>query len=282
MGAVFPGATPSGEAPGSLGAGYGGIVVVKYGGHAMVSEALKAAMAEDLTALWRAGVRLAVVHGGGPVIGRALQQAGIEGRFIDGLRVTDMAVLEVVERALDQVNSDLVSLIRAAGARAVGLKGNHGLTCARRHPIPGLGYVGEVEAIDREVFEARTVGGHIGVVSPMGRGRDGHTYNINADTVGGALAMALKADRLVMLTDVPGVAGDRERLRILPALDAGGIRDLTARGIICGGMLPKAEAALRALEGGVPRVDIVDGRREHALLRALAEEGYGTAINRDK
>jgi len=282
MGLNSPGATPLGEAPGSFGTWRGSTVVVKYGGHAMVSHALKAAVAEDLAALWRAGVRLAVVHGGGPAIGRALQQAGIESRFVDGLRVTDMVALEVVERALGEVNADLVSLIVAAGARAVSVKGNHGLTCARRHPTPGLGYVGLVETINREAFEAQTSQGDIGVVSPMGRGRDGHSYNINADAVGGALAAALRADRLVMLTDVPGIAGDRERARILPALHASRIGDLVAKGIISGGMLPKVEAALCALEGGVPRVDVVDGRREHALLRALSEEGFGTAISRDR
>ena len=270
----------------------GATIVVKYGGHAMGEEALADEFGRDIALLKQVGINPVVVHGGGPQINAMLQRLAIQSTFVDGLRVTDAAMVEVVEMVLaGTVNKMVAGLINRAGALAVGICGKDGglirarkLTRTRRDPESAieqaldLGYVGEPEHVDVRVIHALTGAGLIPVIAPVGMGADGATYNINADTAAGAIAGALGANRLLMLTDVPGVL-DRDG-KLIPELTVAEIDAMRADGTISGGMIPKVETCLAAVRQGVKGATIVDGRVHHAcLLELFTEGGIGTLIH---
>ena len=271
----------------------GRTVVVKYGGAAMEAEALKSSFARDIVLLKLVGVRPVVVHGGGPQIGRLLARIGKETRFVEGMRVTDAETMDVVEMVLGGlVNKEIVNLVNRHGGKAVGLTGKDGgliqarkLTMTRSRPeldapeIIDIGHVGEVASIDTGVLEHLARGDFIPVIAPIGVGDDGMSYNINADLVAGKLAQALAAEKLMLLTNTPGLLdGDGE---LIPSLDVKAVEALIADGTIAGGMLPKVRCALDAVQGGVNTAQIVDGRVEHAvLLEVFTNAGMGTFISR--
>ncbi|MGQ5700735.1 acetylglutamate kinase [Sandaracinobacteroides sp. A072] len=266
--------------------------VVKYGGHAMGDPELARDFAEDIVLLKQVGIRPVVVHGGGPQIGSMLKRLGHESRFVDGLRVTDAATADVAEMVLGAINKELVRWINEAGGRAVGLSGKDaGLIRAekvnrtRRDPgsaieqVVDLGFVGEPAAVDRHVLDVLAGADFIPVVAPVGVGADGHTYNINADTCAGAVAAALKAARLFLLTDVPGVLSKEGAL--LSDLTPASIAGLVEDGTISGGMIPKLETCVHAVEGGVDAAVILDGRVPHAmLLEIFTRRGAGTLVRK--
>src|SRR5216683_6906952 len=265
----------------------GQTILVKYGGHAMGApgrapgeDAAGDPFARDIVLLKQVGINPIVVHGGGPQIGQMLQRLGIKSSFVNGLRVTDQATLEVVEMVLcGTINKQLAAEINAAGGRAVGISGKDGgLIRARKLTRNGeLGFVGEPERIDDRVLDAFRKSDIIPVIAPLGIDADGATYNINADTVAGAIAAAVKAARFLLLTDVPGVLDAKAAL--MPELTAAQARSLIASGIISGGMTPKVETCLDAVAGGVEAAVIVDGRVPHAILLELfTEGGAGTLI----
>ncbi|MFQ3622807.1 MAG: acetylglutamate kinase [Acetobacteraceae bacterium] len=266
-------------------------IVIKYGGHAMGEEELAVTFGRDVAWLQLSGLYPVVVHGGGPQINAMLERLQIKSTFVDGLRVTDEKMVEVVEMVLaGTVNKQVASLITQAGVMAVGLSGKDGglirarkMTRTKRDPDSNieraldLGYVGEPEHIDTRVLEALKGAEIVPVIAPVGLGPDGRTYNINADTVAGAVAGALKAKRLLMLTDVPGVL-DRDK-RLIPELTASQAEALMADGTISGGMIPKVEHCLAAVKAGAEAAVILDGRVPHAILLELfTEQGAGTLI----
>ncbi len=273
---------------------YGGkTIVVKYGGHAMGDERLGSGFAHDIVLLAQVGVDPIVVHGGGPQIGQMLDRLKIKSAFIDGLRVTDQATVEIVEMVLSgSINKQLVTAIQKAGGTAIGLSGKDGnLIRARKlerrkhdpdsniEKVLDLGFVGEPEAIDTKVLEWLEQSNIVPVIAPIGVGEGGETYNINADTVAGAVAGAMEATRLLLLTDVPGVLDKNKKL--IPELSAADVRRLIDDGTISGGMIPKVETCLEAVEGGCEAAVILDGRVPHAILLELfTEAGPGTLIRR--
>jgi len=261
-------------------------VVIKFGGNAMVDEDLKSSFAQDIVLLKQVGVNPVIVHGGGPQIGKLLEQIGKKSRFIEGMRVTDNETMDVVEMVLGgQVNKQIVSLINRHGGRAVGLTGKDGgLISARKMKLTGsdseihdLGQVGEVEAIDPAVVRMLDDDDFIPVIAPIGVGSDGSSYNINADLVAGELAKVLGAEKLLLLTNTPGVLDPEGKL--LTGLSAEQTEGLIADGIIHGGMLPKVRCALDAVRAGVSTSQIIDGRVKHSvLLELLTDSGVGTLI----
>ena len=261
----------------------GETVVIKYGGNAMTEERLQRRFAENVATMKQVGIHPVIVHGGGPQIGRMLERLDVESRFVDGMRVTDAATMEVVEMVLGGlVNKQVVSMLSRAGARAVGLTGKDSRLIEAR-PMPprpdgeSLGFVGEVARVDVTLLEALKSDGYVPVVAPIGTDRDGASYNINADLVAGAVAVALRASRLLLLTNTPGILDDGGTL--LTGLAAPDVERLIEGGTIHGGMLPKVRCALDAVEAGVPSVVILDGRVEHALLLELfTDQGAGTLI----
>ena len=268
----------------------GKTIVIKYGGNAMTDGALKASFAHDVALLKVVGMNPVVVHGGGPQIEEMLARLGKKGEFIQGMRVTDRETMDVVEMVLGgQVNKEVVELINQAGGKAVGLTGQDGgFIRARKMLLPSLkekgtngnvdlGQVGEIDSIDPQVIGALEQGGFIPVVAPIGTGADGTTYNINADLVAGKLAEVLRAEKLVVLTNTPGVL-DKDG-KLLTGLTPKKIDDLVSKGVISGGMIPKIGSALDAARNGVKSVHIIDGRVPHALLlEVLTDEGVGTLI----
>ena len=267
---------------------HGKTMVIKYGGNAMTDPALQADFAEDVVLLKLVGINPVVVHGGGPQIVNALKRLGKKGEFIQGMRVTDEETMEVVEWVLaGQVQQDIVGLINAAGGKAVGLTGRDGgLVRARKMKLtdkndPALehdiGQVGEITAIDPSVVKALQDDQFIPVISPIGFGENNESYNINADLVASKLATVLKAEKLMLLTNTPGVLDKAGKL--LTNLSAREIDELFADGTISGGMLPKIAGALDAAKSGVNAVHIIDGRVPHAmLLEILTDQAYGTMI----
>ena len=256
-------------------------IVIKYGGAAMKDEKLRASFAVDVVLLKYIGLRPVIVHGGGPQIGRTLERLGIPSRFEEGLRVTDDATMEVVEMVLGgSVNREIVELIQRGGGQAVGLTGNDGgMLRVRRRQGAGadLGRVGEVVQVDPAPITAVTEAGFIPVVAPIGVDDDGITHNVNADEAAGSIARALRAEKLILLTDVEGVRGRAGEL--LPQLTEAEVRDLQRDGTIAGGMIPKVACCLDALRGGVSRAHIVDGRVLHAiLLEVFTDGGVGTLL----
>ena len=271
----------------------GSTFVVKYGGHAMGQEHLARDFARDVVLLQQVGIDVIVVHGGGPQIKAMLDRLDIKSNFVDGLRVTDAATVEVVEMVLaGKINKEIVSAIQAAGGKAVGISGKDArllqaerLTRTRRDPATGaeeqvdLGFVGDPKLVDRSILDVLAGSGIMPVVAPVGAGADGQTYNINADTAAGAIAGAIKAKRLLMLTDVAGVLDGEKKLLSWISVDRA--KELIADGTISGGMIPKVETCLDAVEQGVEAATILDGRVPHALLLELfTEHGIGTQIGR--
>jgi acetylglutamate kinase len=267
------------------------VVVIKYGGHAMGNRAAAEDFAEDVVLLELQGVKPIVVHGGGPQIGRMLDKLGIKSEFQDGLRVTDKATVEVVEMVLaGSINKQIVGWIGAEGGKAIGLCGKDGgmvtarkLTRTTRDPDShiekeiDLGFVGDPHKVDRTVLDAVLKAELIPVLAPVAIGEDGETYNVNADTFAGAIAGAMKAKRLLLLTDVPGVL-DKDK-KLIEQLTVDECRQLIADGTVTGGMIPKIETCIYAIEQGVEGVVILDGKVPHAvLLELLTEHGAGTLI----
>jgi len=269
----------------------GKTLVIKYGGNAMVDEALKNNFARDIVLLKAVGINPVVVHGGGPQIGSLLERIGKESQFVEGMRVTDSETMDVVEMVLGgQVNKSIVNLINTHGGRAVGLTGKDGsLICAEKLHISAdapennvpelidLGHVGKVKSIDTSVIDMLIHSDFIPVIAPIGVGVNGESYNINADLVAGKIAEVLQAEKLILLTNTAGLLDADEQL--LTGLNAKQVNDLIDDGVIYGGMLPKIRCALEAVQAGVTTAHIIDGRVQHALLLEMfTDEGVGTLI----
>lgn len=272
----------------------GKTVVIKYGGNAMVDENLKQNFARDIILMKLVGMNPVVVHGGGPQIGKLLERVGKKTEFIDGMRVTDQETMDIVEMVLGaQVNKSIVNLINHNGGRAVGLTGKDGaMIKAKKYrksknspevqtsEIIDLGHVGEVSEIDASVVDMLVKSDFIPVIAPIGVGKDGLSYNINADLVAGRLAEVLDAEKLILLTNTPGILDKKGE--VLTGLTPKKVASLTKNGTIHGGMLPKTQCSLDALKGGVEAVHIIDGRVPHAvLLEVFTDEGVGTLIKTD-
>jgi acetylglutamate kinase len=269
---------------------HGKTIVIKYGGNAMTDDKLKNGFAHDVVLLKLVGINPVVVHGGGPQIDDLLKQLGKKGEFVQGMRVTDAETMDVVEMVLGgQVNAEIVNLINQHGGRAVGLTGKDGgLIRAKKMLVRAnggademidIGQVGEVETIDPEIVHHLLTHDFIPVIAPLGVGKKGETYNINSDLVAGKMAEILKAEKLIVLTNTPGVLDQKGNL--LTGLSSKKVDELFANGTISGGMLPKISSALDAVKNGVNTCHIIDGRVEHALLlEVLTDEGVGTLIKR--
>lgn len=268
-------------------------IVIKYGGNAMVDEALKRNFAQDIVMMKLVGMNPVVVHGGGPQIGKVLEELNIESRFVDGMRITDSKTMDVVQMVLGGlVNQDIVSLINQNGGQAVGLTGKDAalikakkMLIERASPdlkapeILDIGHVGEVVNVNQHIIDVCVSSDIIPVIAPIGYGDDNETYNINADLVAGKISEALNAEKLILLTNVPGLE-DKEG-NLLTGLSAEDVDELIEDGTITGGMLPKIECALSAVKNGVSTSQIIDGRIPHAvLLELLTDEGIGTLISK--
>ena len=270
---------------------HGKTIVIKYGGNAMTDDKLKNGFAHDVVLLKLVGINPVVVHGGGPQIDELLKQLGKKGEFVQGMRVTDAETMDVVEMVLGgQVNAEIVNLINQHGGRAVGLTGKDGgLIRAKKMLVRAngdseekidIGQVGEVDTIDPEIVHHLLTHDFIPVIAPLGVGKKGETYNINADLVAGKVAEILKAEKLIVLTNTPGVLDKNGNL--LTGLSSKKVDELFANGTISGGMLPKISSALDAVKNGVKSSHIIDGRVDHALLlEVLTNEGVGTMIRAD-
>jgi acetylglutamate kinase len=263
--------------------------VVKYGGHAMLSAELQTAFAQDIVLLQAVGINPVVVHGGGPQINQLIEKLGLKSTFVRGMRVTDAPTMDAVEMVLQKISKEIVALISRQGGRAVGLSGKDGdLILAHKlkltvkgdkgRPVEvDAGLVGEVETVNPAVLETLRAAGFIPVIAPIGHGRAGETYNINADVAAGAVAGALKAEKFILLTDVEGVKDEKGKL--MPSLDAARTRKMIASGAIGEGMIPKVECCLDALDAGVSRAHVIDGRVAHAVLQAVfSDAGLGTEV----
>ena len=269
----------------------GKTIVIKYGGNAMVDQDLKGSFARDIVLLKHVGINPVIVHGGGPQIGEFMAKLNLESEFVNGMRVTDSATMDVVEMVLGGlVNKDIVSLINSNGGKAVGLTGKDGhfirakkLAVTRKAPelqapeIIDIGHVGEVEAIDSSVVDMLVGSDFIPVIAPIGVGADGCSYNINADLVAGKVAEELQAEKLILLTDTAGLKNKQGK--VLTGLDSETVNELIEDGTIYGGMLPKIACALEAVANGVVSAHIIDGRVPHAtLLEVFTDKGVGTLI----
>jgi len=268
----------------------GKTVVIKYGGNAMINSQLKNSVMEDITLLKYIGMNPVVVHGGGPDISSALEKFNIKSNFVNGLRVTDSTTMEVAQMVLmGKTNKEIVALLNKKGGKAIGLCGIDGnlIECEQYKTVidgkeTDLGYVGKITRIDSKVLEIMAQDEYIPVVAPIGVGKDGQSYNINADTVAGEIAAALKAEKLILLTDVEGVKSGSSN-EILPALTAMEVHELIDKKIISGGMIPKVLGCLEALDKGVGRTHIIDGRIPHCLLLEIfTYKGIGTMIMKEK
>lgn len=257
-------------------------VVVKYGGAAMKDSNLKDKVIRDIVFLSCVGLRPVVVHGGGPEINSWLGKLGIEPQFKDGLRVTDAATMDVVEMVLvGRVNKELVALINRAGGLAVGLCGKDGnLIRARPEGREGIGFVGEVTNVDTKLVESLVASGYVPVISSVAADENGRSYNINADTVAGEIAAALGAEKLILLTDTPGILQDyHDPSTLIPRLSIREARKLIDEGVVAGGMIPKVNCCVRSLAQGVKATHIIDGRLPHALLLEIfTDEGIGSML----
>ena len=267
-------------------------IVVKYGGNAMLNYELKNKVLQDIVFLQCAGMRPVVVHGGGPEITRMLMQAGKKSEFVSGLRVTDAESVGIAEMALvGKINTDLVARLNTLGGKAVGLNGKDAtLIQAKKHladvyengevNLVDIGYVGNVEKVNTELIDVLLNAGFIPVIAPTGVGAQGETYNINADSVAGEVAGALKAEKLLVLTDVRGIYSDyRDENSFISTLTFEKAQELIIRGKIDGGMIPKVRACITALSGGAKKTHIIDGRAEHTILmEILSDKGVGTEV----
>lgn len=270
---------------------HGKTVVIKYGGNAMINDELKNSVMEDITLLKYIGVNPVVVHGGGPDINRALDKFDIKSEFINGLRVTDAPTMEVAQMVLvGKTNKEIVSLLNQKGGKAIGLSGIDGnlIECDRyKTTVDGketdIGFVGNITNINSKVIDLIAKDEYIPVIAPIGIGKDGQSYNINADTVAGEVAAALKAEKLMLLTDVEGVKMSKDSEDIISALTVEEVHNLISQKVINGGMIPKVLGCVEALEKGVGRTHIIDGRIPHCiLLEIFTYKGIGTMIMKDK
>jgi len=259
----------------------GKTVVIKYGGNAMTSSELKPGFAQDIVLLKYVGISPVVVHGGGPQIGSMLERLGIETHFVRGMRVTDERTMDVVEMVLvGKINKEIVALINSHGGRAVGLSGKDGGLVLAEKLSQEMGMVGRVVEVNPKVIQALTAGNFIPVIAPVATGPNGESYNTNADLVASAIAGALKAEKLILLTDVEGVRGENGEL--VPQLRASEAQSLIAKGVVTEGMIPKVECCIAALKNGVGRTHIIDGRVLHAvLLEIFTDAGVGTVITQE-
>lgn len=258
--------------------------VVKYGGAAMVDERLKAQVMQDIVLLRTVGIKPVLVHGGGKEVSEVMQRMGLQPRFAGGLRVTDAETMEIVEMVLaGTTNKGIVSLIHCAGGKAVGLSGKDGNLLVARKLTPGgndIGYVGEVTQVNAEVIEVLAAAGYIPVISSVAIGEDGESYNVNADHAAGAIAAALCAEKLIVLTDVPGVLANlNDPTSLISEMSVAQAEELLRNGKAESGMAPKLEACITALRSGVQRAHIIDGRQPHAILmEVFTDHGVGTMI----
>jgi len=268
---------------------YDKVFVIKYGGHAMLDEGLKSEFCQDVVMMKYIGINPVVVHGGGPQIEEVMKKLGKKSVFVDGIRMTDEESMDIIEMVLvGKINKEIVALINYIGGKAVGLSGKDAkLIVAKKVFLKkdgqtiDMGRAGEVETINPKIIKTLGRSKFIPIIAPVGVGEDGETYNINADTAAGRLAASLKAEKLILLTDVEGVKGKDGRL--LSSLDAQMARNSIADGTISGGMIPKVECCLRALEDGVKKVHIINGRISHSvLLEIFTQEGIGTEISLKK
>jgi len=269
----------------------GKTVVIKYGGNAMISDELKNSVMEDITLLKYIGMNPVVVHGGGPEINKALDKFNIKSKFINGLRVTDSSTMEVAQMVLvGKTNKEIVSLLNKMGGKAIGLCGIDGnlIECEQyKTTVEGnnvdLGYVGKITKINSKLIELIAKDEYIPIVAPIGVGKDGQSYNINADTVAGEIAASLKAEKLMLLTDIEGVKMNKESDDIITALTVDETHELIKKKVIDGGMIPKVLSCIDALEKGVGRTHIIDGRIPHCLLLEIfTNKGIGTMIMKEK
>ncbi len=259
----------------------GSIVVVKYGGNAMINETLKQQVMEDMVLLSLIGVKVVLVHGGGPEITETMKRMGKESVFIDGLRVTDRETVDIVQMVLaGKINKTLVSLLAVKGGRAIGISGMDGKLIKAAPKDPKLGYVGNVTSVNVQPVLDLLEKGYIPVVSTLGCDDAGNIYNINGDTAAAALAGALGARRLILMTDIDGILRDKDDpSSLIPVMSVSEARELQTKGIISGGMIPKVDCCVTAIEKGVKKVIILDGRVPHAILmELLTDQGAGTMI----
>lgn len=257
----------------------GKTVVVKYGGNAMINETLKQQVMEDIVLLWLIGVKIVLIHGGGPEISELMKKVGKESVFVDGLRVTDKESMEIVQMVLaGKVNKTLVNLLEMKGGRAVGLSGIDGRIIESRIKNEKLGFVGEITKINPKTIEDLLSNGYIPVISTIGCDASGNTYNINGDTAAAHIAGALNAERLIMMTDIDGILRDKDDLStLIHEISIAETEKLYSVGIISGGMIPKVECCVEAIHKGVKNVVIMDGRVPHSILmELLTDEGAGT------
>ena len=259
----------------------GKIVVVKYGGNAMVNEQIKQQVMEDIVLLWLIGVKIVLVHGGGPEISDLMQKLGKKPEFVDGLRVTDKETVDIVQMVLaGKVNKTLVNLLEMKGGKAMGISGMDGCLIESRMKDERLGYVGEITGIHISPVEDLLEKGYIPVISTLGCDREGNAYNINGDTAAAYIAGALNAERLIMMTDIAGLLRDKDDPdTLIPNVTVAEANELKKTGVISGGMIPKIDCCIDAIKAGVRNVIIMDGRVPHSILmELLTDEGAGTMV----
>lgn len=262
----------------------GKIVVIKYGGNAMINEQLKQQVMEDITLLWLIGVKVVLVHGGGPEISETMKRLGKQAQFVNGLRVTDKETVDIVQMVLaGKVNKTLVNLLQMKGGHAVGVSGIDGGIIEAAMKDEALGYVGKITRIRPQLITDLLEKNYIPVVSTVASDRQGNTYNINGDTAAAFIAGALNAERLIMMTDIAGILRDKDDpSTLIPALTVSEARKLFDEGVISGGMIPKVDCCIEAIEKGVRHVVIMDGRVPHSILmELLTDEGAGTMVMGD-
>lgn len=261
----------------------GECVVIKYGGNAMVNPVLKEQVMEDIALLWLIGVKVVLVHGGGPEISQTMQKLGKEAVFVDGLRVTDKETVDIVQMVLaGKVNKDLVNLVQMKGGHAVGLSGIDGGILEAKIKDEKLGYVGEITKVRTQPITDLLEKNYIPVISTVASDRQGNTYNINGDTAAAYIAGALGAERLIMMTDIAGILMDKDDpTTLIPHVTTTEAQELYKSGVISGGMIPKVDCCIEAIEHGVKNVVIMDGRIPHSILmELLTDEGAGTMVTR--
>ncbi len=263
----------------------GKIVVVKYGGNAMINETLKQQVMEDIVLLWLVGVKVVLVHGGGPEISEMMEKLGKAPLFVDGLRVTDKETVDIVQMVLaGKVNKTLVNLIESRGGKAMGISGIDGRLIEAKMKNEKLGYVGQITKVHIKPVTDLLEKGYIPVISTVGCDKAGNTYNINGDTAAAYIAGALGAERLIMMTDIAGILRDKDDpSTLIPEITVAGAKALYEEGVISGGMIPKVDCCIEAIERGVENVIIMDGRISHSILmEILTDEGAGTMVKGDK
>ena len=262
----------------------GKIVVIKYGGNAMVNEQLKQQVMEDIALLWLIGVKVVLIHGGGPEISQMMKRLGKESTFVNGLRVTDKETVEIAQMVLaGKVNKDLVNLMQAKGGHAVGLSGIDGGILEAKIKDEALGFVGAITKVRTQPITDLLEKNYIPVISTVASDRQGNVYNINADTAAAYIAGALEAERLIMMTDITGILQDKDDPNtLIPHITVAEAKSLFDQGVICGGMIPKVDCCIEAISHGVKNVVIMDGRISHSILmELLTDEGAGTMVTKE-